>query len=343
MRGNLGSALAPMRTAEQVLGGELRAAELLTGDEELVLARRVSVARRRIRSLLRRERALSRAGLAVAGRGVVRPERDFREREALLILRFAEAAPGERAAAFADELRTVLVEYRVVRDQMVRAHVRLVALLARRYNHPTLSFLDLFQEGVFGLLRAVEKYDPARGVKFSTYAAWWIRQQLSRSADTQGALVRTPVHWNQMRRRVGRDGGASAATAVAALAEQEGLATERVETMTQGFQFVSTDALAESDGRPLLALLPDQGSDPETQAAQGALSGRLEHAVAQLPPREGLIVRLRFGLGDDAARTLEQISVRLGISRERVRQLEQRALGRLRVVCTEEGLEAHLH
>lgn len=331
------------RSAEQMLGGELREVELLTHAEELALARDVSLARRRVRRLLRREKKLCRAALAEAGRGVVLPERDFREREALTILHYAESA-GEGARAFASELRAALEDYRQVRDRMVRGHVRLVALLARRYHHPTLTFLDLFQEGTFGLLRAVEKYDPERGVKFSTYASWWIRQQLSRSADTQGALVRTPVHWQQMRRRIGRDGAETHAAAVAAVAEREGCAEARVEAMTQGFQFLSTEAAVEEDDpRLVVALLPDNSGDPEVLAARGALQGRLEHAVAQLPPREALIVRLRFGLGDKGAWTLERVSGRLGISRERVRQLEQRALGRLRAVCAEEGLDAYFN
>src|SRR5262245_66254584 len=87
---------------------------------------------------------------------------------------------------------------------MDRANVRLVALLARRYRHPTLTFLDLFQEGTLGLLRAVEKYEPERQVKLSTYASWWIWQQLGRTADTQGSLIRTRVDWKQLRRRIGR-------------------------------------------------------------------------------------------------------------------------------------------
>lgn len=328
------------RSAEQLLGGELRDVALLTAAEEAALARQVSLARRHIRRLLRREKRLCRAALAEAGRGVVRPERDFREREALIILRHAEAAG---ASGFAAELRAALADYRRVRDRMVRGHVRLVALLARRYHHPTLTFLDLFQEGTLGLLRAVEKYDPDRGVKFSTYASWWIRQQLGRSADTQGALVRAPVHWQQLRRRLGRSGAAHA-DAVAAAAEREGCSEARVETMAQAFQFVSTDAPADEDGaRQLVALLPDSSADPELQTARTALTGRLAEAVETLPPREALIVRLRFGLGEDGAWTLERISGKLGISRERVRQLEQRALSRLRAVCAAEGLEAYLN
>jgi RNA polymerase primary sigma factor len=240
-------------------------------------------------------------------------------------------------------LRAALAEYRALRDQMVRANVRLVATLARRYHHPTLTFLDLFQEGTFGLLRAVEKYEPARGVKFSTYASWWIWQQLGRTADTQGALIRTPVHWNQLRRRVGRtavDGDEAARHEE--MAEAEGIESERFATMTQAFHFVSTDAQTDDD-RPLESVLPAAIADPESQVVQTVLSERLEAFVETLPPRERLIVRQRFGLGGDAAQTLEELSVVLGVSRERVRQLETRALARLRKACVAEGLEDYLN
>jgi RNA polymerase primary sigma factor len=341
--------------AESLFSAELSAEELLSRPDEDALARRITRARARIRSVLRGARRLCRVALADAGRGVVLPERDFREREAVTILQFAEQAlrtvarggtagmPRPRVRAFARELRAALADYRALRDQMVRANVRLVATLARRYHHPTLTFLDLFQEGTFGLLRAVEKYEPARGVKFSTYASWWIWQQLGRTADTQGALIRTPVHWNQLRRRVGRTAGdGDDAARYEEMAEAEGIESERFATMTQAFHFVSTDAQTDDD-RPLESVLPAAIADPESQVVQTVLSERLEAFVELLPERERLIVRQRFGLGCDSAQTLEELSVVLGVSRERVRQLETRALARLRKACVAEGLEDYLN
>lgn len=338
--------------AESLFSAELTSEELLSRTDEDLLARRITRARARIRTILRGARRLGRVALAGSGRGVVLPERDFREREAVTILRFAERAlrggprgstvpmPRPRLRVFVRELRAALADYRTLRDQMVCANVRLVATLARRYHHPTLTFLDLFQEGTFGLMRAVEKYEPARGVKFSTYASWWIWQQLGRTADTQGALIRTPVHWNQLRRRVGRASGDDA-TRSEEIAEAEGIESERFATMTQAFHFVSTDAQTDDD-RPLESVLPAMIADPESQVVHTVLGERLEAFVEVLPPRERLIVRQRFGLDGEAAQTLEELSAVLGVSRERVRQLETRALARLRKACVADGLQDYL-
>ena len=345
-------------TAEGLFAAEIGDEALLTRADEEVLAQRIVRARRRVRAILRRARRVARGALADAGRGVVHPERDFRERETVAILRFAEEAlrtpAGVRRTGmdrrglklFIAELRAALAEYRIVRDQMVRANVRLVAMLARRYHHPTLTFLDLFQEGTLGLLRAVEKYEPARAVKFSTYASWWIWQQLGRTADTQGALIRTPVHWNQLRRRIGRGQDRPEAAEAQPHGDPltaQGVDATRLEAIRQGFRFVSTDTPSDDDERPLESILASGEDGPETQVLRTALSRHLLSAVEQLPPREGFIVRRRFGLGTNDSQTLEEISAHLGVSRERVRQLENRALARLRQVCDAQGLREYLN
>ncbi len=349
-------ASAPDLDAESLFSAEIAEEGLLTRPEEEALAKRIVRARKHVRAILRRARRLGRLALADAGRGVVSPERDFREREAVSILQFAEEAmrttAGVRSTGMAKaalrgfiaELREALDEYRVLRDQMVKANVRLVAMLARRYRHPTLTFLDLFQEGTLGLLRAVEKYEPERQVKFSTYASWWIWQQLGRTADTQGALIRTPVHWNQLRRRIGRGGEAPELDAMReAQSEGEVADPTRLDAMVQGFRFVSTDTPADDDERPLESILAGNEVSPEAQVLHSSLGKHLESALEELPPREGFIVRQRFGLGTDDSQTLEEISAHLGVSRERVRQLENRALAKLRQVCAERGLNEYLH
>lgn len=344
--------------AESLFAVEIGEEGLLNRAEEQALATQITRARRRVRGVLRRARRLTRAALADRGRGVVSPERDFREREALVVLQYAQAilrAPVDSRAAgtdrravgkFVTELTAALDDYRTLRDQMVRANVRLVAMLARRYRHPTLTFLDLFQEGTLGLMRAVEKYEPERNVRFSTYASWWIWQQLGRTGDTQGSLIRTPVHWNQLRRRLSRSktaGEAGAATEPAERLVTEGIDPARLEVMTQGFHFVSTDTASDDDERPLESILPGSSADPESEAMHAALGECLESALAELPARDGFIVRRRFGLGADDSQTLEEISVQLGVSRERVRQLESRALAKLREVCSARGLREYLN
>lgn len=347
----------PEIDAEAILAAALADTRLLTPQEERELGRRIVRSRRRVRGVLRRHPRLNRHVLAGAGRGVVHPEHDFREREAVAILdharRLLDDSRGRRSLhlqlpvlrRFCTDLAAALADYRVVRDQMIRANVRLVSVLARRYRHPTLTYLDLFQEGAVGLFRAVEKYDPARAVKFSTYATWWIWQQLGRAADTQGALIRTPVHWNQFRRRHARSGDAVRPGADGAEGSDafDSLDRERFEQMAYGFRFVSTDApLSENDDRPLESLLSDDSAQPDRQATAAALRTHLDRAIDTLPPREQRILRQRFGFDADAL-TLDEIGQQLGVSRERVRQLESRALAHLKAICAQKGLQDYLN
>lgn len=347
--------------AESVLSHDLASTDLLSREDEASLARGLMRARHRLLRSLRDKRRLTKMALENSGRGVVAPETDFREREALVVWKFAQGLVKDRRRARAAgfdpaslrswtrEFGAALREYRQLRDQMVRANLRLVSVLARRYRHPTLTYLDLFQEGVLGLLRAVEKYDPERNVRFATYATWWIWQQLGRSVDTYGPLIRTPVHWSQLRRRIQRaDEHAPSDDEVGETGEHQGTTTvmdpQRLETIVQGFQYISTDApMGDEDDRALGALLASDEPAPEELVGGVALRDQLESVLEALPQREQLIVRQRFGLGNDETRTLEEIGQQLGVSRERIRQLEARALTLLKQGCEERGLRDYLH
>lgn len=347
--------------AERLFAADLSGTRVLQRDEEEELANAVCTARERLRSLVLAAPRLIDAALAPYGHRVVRPEEDFREREAVLVVQFAREQ-YQRPRARPDlgwrkpELRRwlakaepALSEYRVVRDRMVQSNIRLVNALARRYKGGALPHLDLVQEGVLGLMRAVEKYEPARNVRFSTYATWWIWQALGRSADTHGSLVRTPVHWGQLRRKVGRgdasftdDGGAPMSRSDMAAAQ--GLDSERFDTMTRAFTFLSTSApLREDDDRPLESQLASETNDPQTEAEQASLRRLLERALCDLPARESLILRRRFGLVSPDTCSLEELGVELGVSRERVRQLEARALHKLKEGAAGSALADYLH
>jgi RNA polymerase primary sigma factor len=159
-------------------------------------------------------------------------------------------------------------------------------------------------------------------------------------------LIRTPVHWNQLRRRVNRDARAQNDGPLSRedLAAANGMDRARLETMAQVFQFVSTDApLSDEDDRILETMLAADGIEPEGEAVKAGLRERLEIALRQLPEREHMILRQRFGLDRNESETLEQIGTRLAVSRERVRQLENRALKRLKQVCVDQGLQDYLH
>ena len=347
--------------AESLFSTDIRLTARLERRDEDDLARRIARARNRVRRVLRSARHLSCAALADVGRESVAPDQAFRELEIVATLNYAVAALKQRRSeretgmtrkdlrAFVDELSTALSEYRVLRDQMVVANLRLVILFARRHRHPRLSFLDFVQEGTLGLIRAIEKYEPDRKVKFSTYAVYWVWQQIARAADTQGALIRTPVHWNQMRRRMSRELGQTAAggrnsRATADWAVEIGIDPDRLAAIVRPFYCVSTDTPlgGEDDDRSLEDQLAAEEIAPEEHMLQVDLRQRLEALVDSLPGRDAEIMRRRFGLCDDASETLEEVGVRFGVSRERIRQLESRALRQLRDLCTAEGLQEYL-
>jgi RNA polymerase primary sigma factor len=333
---------------------------MLEPEEEQALARNIVRARNRIRRLLRRFPRMTAAALPVHGRSVIRPADDFRERETVMVLEFARRRARSRSRSslrfgsplhlreFVRGLEAELKEYRTLRDRMIEANLRLVISFAKRYRRPGVSFLDMVQEGTLGLIRAVEKYDPAKEVKFGTYAVWWIWQQIGRAGDVHGGLIRTPVHWNQLRRKVSRetqrlqnvhDGEVDREE----LAEASGVDADRLETMTQNFQCLSLDSpLGADDDRTLEELLASEHDDPEREAAAVDLSEQLEVALAQLPQREADILRLRFGTADSQSLTLEEVGRRYGVSRERIRQLEARALKQLLPICEGQGLRAYV-
>jgi len=336
------------------------ATAMLTREQEIELAQKIVRVRNSIRRLLRRYPRLVGAALPTHGRSVIHPADDFRERETVMVLEFArrllrsrrrvEVRFGTRMRLkeFVRHLESGLAEYRRLRDHMIEANLRLVISFARRYRRTGVSFLDMLQEGTIGLIRAVEKYDPVKEVKFGTYAVWWIWQQIGRAGDMHGGLIRTPVHWNQLRRKVGRetqrlqtenDGEVDRD----ALAEASGVDSDRLETMTQSFQCLSLDApLGADDERTLEELLASDDNDPEEEAAAVDLTAQLEVALAQLPAREADIIRLRFGTGDDKSLTLEEVGRKYGVSRERIRQLEARALRQLLPICESQGLRAYV-
>lgn len=327
--------------------------ERLDRDDEQALAVEVVARRQAVVRLLQGQRRLVRAALSGAGRGVIHPEEDFREREALLVLQEAgkqacsslSVNERRRVETFLRKLKRALAQYRAVRDRMVTANIRLVVVIARRYRHPTLSFLDLVQEGTIGLLRAVEKFEPDRGIKFSTYAVWWIWQQIARASDCQGALIRTPVHWNQLRRKIARLADVEDEDEKERLGVKKDIDSERFAAITNGLPCISlASPVGGDDERTLESILPASIEwQPESTTLERERVQQLAAALRELPEREATILRLRFGVDGDASETLDEIGTRFGVSRERIRQLEARALRQMRAICEREGLKALLH
>ncbi len=224
------------------------------------------------------------------------------------------------------------------RRRLIEANLRLVISIARRYTNSGVPLIDLIQEGNLGLMRAAEKFDWRRGTHFGTYATWWIRQAISRAAGEQSRLIHLPEHVATRLRKVRRvasqlsqeNGGDPLPEQIA---QASGLAIEEVDDLLHiTEQPVSLDTPADAENRLALAdTLEDPGIQaPAEIASQHLLGEELHRALSQLTPRERSVVILRYGIGDGRSRTLLEVGKELGISRERVRQLEMVALAKLR-------------
>jgi RNA polymerase sigma factor (sigma-70 family) len=246
------------------------------------------------------------------------------------------------------ELEQLIFEGDRAKDLFIRANLRLVVSIARRYVRSGMPMLDLIQEGNTGLVRAVEKFDYERGYKFSTYATWWIRQAISRAIAQQERTVRLPVHLvedvNRMRnviRQLTREMGTDPEPAQ--IASALGVSIDRVNEMKRWSQdTVSLDTPVGDDGDTNLGDLVADADEPspEDVVLSGLERQRIESLLNHLDDRSAGIMRARYGLEDGREHSLTEVASRFSLSRERIRQLEIQALGRLRELAKAEGLQA---
>jgi RNA polymerase primary sigma factor len=249
-----------------------------------------------------------------------------------------ELAHGSGPLERRDEIRQYIEDGTRARERLIISNSRLVISVAKKYIGRGVPFLDLIQEGNIGLMRAAKKFDYKRGFKFSTYATWWIRQAVTRAIADQGRTIRVPVHMgdqisrlrrvqNQLKQRYARE------PTMQELAEFLDVPVKKVEEMLKASRRpLSLEMPIDDEGESMLGdFIEDSDSPaPDETASHNLLKEQLDTVLENLPPREVRVLQLRYGLLDGKTCTLEEVGRKMGVTRERVRQIEAQALRRLR-------------
>ncbi|BCX05566.1 MAG: RNA polymerase sigma factor SigA [Candidatus Roseilinea sp.] len=256
-----------------------------------------------------------------------------RAAEARVKLRGDRLSPRER-----HQYERIIEEGRQAREHLIKANTRLVVSIAKKYMGRGVPFLDLIQEGNLGLMKSVEKFNYKLGFRFSTYATWWIRQTITRAIADQSRTIRVPVHMNDRIRRLYKatrelEQALGRQPTPAEVAQELGVDSEQVEWMLKvSWRPLSLEQpIGEEEDNEFGAFVEDENTPSPAQTVyEELLKTKIEEVLSTLTPREQRILRLRFGLVNGKCYTLEEVGQKFGLTRERIRQIEARALRRLR-------------
>jgi RNA polymerase primary sigma factor len=290
---------------------EMGKVRLLTREREIELARRTEIDERKIHVIKEAMRRVE--------EGAEEAERD-----------------GNRVRDLLAQLEETEVDLKKARTEMTRANLRLVVSIAKEYMNKGLSFLDLLQEGNLGLMKAIEKYDYRRGHKFGTYASWWIRQSITRALSDKPRTIRIPSHLLEMRRKISKS--------FHEFVKKRNREPDPEEIVSEmGMDPASARRILDLVKQPVSletpvgenSILRDFVEDEESTGLEDLIewidqARNARHLLSALEPREREILRLRFGIGEPTSYTLREVGQRFGITRERVRQIERKALKKLR-------------
>jgi RNA polymerase primary sigma factor len=256
----------------------------------------------------------------------------------------------EARAGFFQEFEHLIQDGLQAREHLIKANTRLVVSIAKKYIGRGVPFLDLIQEGNLGLMKSIEKYDYRRGFRFSTYATWWIRQTITRAIADQGRTIRVPVHMtdrirvmykkaHELEQKLGRP------PTTQELAGEMSLDTRKIHWMLQvSWSPLSLESpVGDDEDTEFGMFVEDEVTPSPSQLVyENMLRERVNEVLSTLSPREARILRLRFGLDNDRPYTLEEVGQKFGLTRERIRQIEGKALRRLRHPCRARMLREYI-